>query len=115
MRGFEYGKIVIECAQNVGRVRFGNDDPGGPRRDHRLQIRLVIAACHRIDAHPERRAALPAPHIFLHQSPRMGAPVGRDSVFQIQDQRIGRRGFGLFELALAVGGNKEERAQDHDR
>ncbi len=45
---------------------------------------------------------------LAHRTPRADFLVRRDRILEVEDQRVGRRLPGIFELALAVAGNEQE-------
>jgi len=52
--------------------------------------------------------------ILEHHRARDLRAVCRNRVLEVEHQRVGARGFRLGELALAVAGHEQERAESHD-
>ncbi len=109
---------VIRCASRVSRscgpVGLGDHEAGRRAGDDSFHVGDEIGRADRIDPHPDRGAMLFLQE-FAGEAAGAATVLRRDGILQIEDQRIGRRGFRLGELLLGIAGHEEEGAEDHVR
>ena len=67
-----------------------------------------MSGVERIDADIYLLARIPGIEHLAHRTPRADLLLRRDRILEVEDQRIGRRLLGVFELALAIAGNEQE-------
>ena len=91
-----------------GAGAFRQHDAVGPARHDGREVAKRHAGVERIDANIDLLVRVPGIEHLAHRTPRADLFVRRNGILKIEDQRIGRRLLGVFELALAVAGNEQE-------
>jgi hypothetical protein len=108
---------VIEQDHIGSRAGLGQQNAVRRACHHCSQIGQRLGIGHRvsqrIDTHPAllTTACLGAAQIVRDQTARKRQPLGRDGVFQIEDEGISLAGRSLVEFLLAVAGNEQHGSQ----
>ena len=105
----------MKGADILGRIHLGQADAVGRAGHYRRQVGQRKRVVERIDAHPEFLALAIRPRLEIstgHLARDLLALV-RDRILQVEDQRIGGILTPLGQLAFAVAGYEEPRADDH--